>query len=216
MSRLVRALPIALLLTVASVCSSAPSVYLRVKAMGNDIQGGSTVRSMEREGTIECLSYDSGATCPREASGKLTGRRTYTPVTITKRIDCASVLLMKALTRNEVCECEFRFYTTLPSGEQAHMYQVTLTNAYISSIRQYVPPEGAEGPGLAEPVEEVSWVFGDIKWTYMDGGIEHQDTWSGDAAASSSPESTPGTTRPLPKPGITPRRPSLRNVTPGQ
>jgi type VI protein secretion system component Hcp len=27
-------------------------------------------------------------------------------------------------------------------------------------------------------METVSFVFGDITWTYTDGGVEHQDVWS--------------------------------------
>jgi type VI secretion system secreted protein Hcp len=144
----------------------------------------------------------------------LTGRRQYEPVVITKAIDRASVLLLKALTNNEVCECEFRFFRTGAGGDQ-HIYTVTLGNAYVSSIRQRVLEEdAAKGAAPAPVIEEASFGFDTITWTWVDGGIENSDSAHGEAAAGGAagagttqpaPVVKPGTLRPVPGRVIKPK-----------
>ena len=172
------------LCVLASVANAAPSVYLKLKANGNEILGGSPVASLGREGSIQCLSFSMGVSAPRTASGQLTGKRQYEPLVITKPLDRSSVLLLKALTGNEVCECEFRFFRPGQAGAEQHYYTVTLGNAYLSAVRQRVPEPGA---GV---VEEVEFTYEDITWTWVDGGLQHQDKVT-NLAASSGAASVP-------------------------
>ena len=43
----------------AGVAFAAQTVHLSLKANGSDIEGDSTISSMEREGTIECLTFEA-------------------------------------------------------------------------------------------------------------------------------------------------------------
>jgi type VI secretion system secreted protein Hcp len=194
--------------------SAGPSVYLRLKANGTDVPGDSPVASLGRADTIQCLAFNMGVTTPRAPSGLLTGRRQYEPVVITKAIDRSSVLLLRALTSNEVCECEFRFFRTGAGGDQ-HIYTVTLGDAYVSSIRQRVLEEdAAKGTAPAPVIEEVSFGFDTITWTWVDGGIENGDSVHGEAAAGGTggaantepaPVVKPGTLRSVPGRAIKPK-----------
>ena len=80
----------------------AMTVHLELYANDMKIDGDSTIISMDRENTIECLSFEDSVRTAREASsGMASGERSYEPVRITKRIDKSSPLLAKALCDNK-------------------------------------------------------------------------------------------------------------------
>ena len=61
----------------------AQSVHLFLKAAGNDVHGESTITSLDRENSIECLSFTDAVRTAREASsGMATGDRTYEPLVV--------------------------------------------------------------------------------------------------------------------------------------
>lgn len=159
----------------------AETVHLYLKANGTDIKGESTQVSLERADSIECLSFESAVVTAREAgSGMATGRRRYEPVKITKRIDKATPLLYKALAENQVIEGVFKFFRPNPTGDGTteQFYTVEIQKGRISEMSSKSPdvinPVSTNNP----PTEEISFVFHTITWTYTNGGITHQDTWS--------------------------------------
>ena len=160
----------------------AQTVHLKLKIGGNDTPGESSIASLGRADTIECSAFDYGVTLPRESSGKQTGRRIHDTVKVTKFIDKTTPLILKALCMNEVCELEFMFFqpNKTGAGDEEHFYTVKLANAYVAKLTQHSedPTLGGE---LAPPMtEHVEWVFQDIWWTYLDGGVEHHDSWKGE------------------------------------
>jgi len=159
----------------------AMTVHLSLKANGVDIQGNSTIMSMERENTIECLSFcDSVRTAREASSGMASGERTYEPILIRKRIDKSSPLLAKALCNNEVIEGTFKFFRPNPAGDGTteQFFTVKIEEGRVNSVVRVSPdvidPASANEP----PTEEVGFVFGKITWTYIPDGVEHVDHWS--------------------------------------
>jgi type VI secretion system secreted protein Hcp len=157
----------------------AETVHLYLKANGMDIQGESTQTTLGRENSIECLYFEHGIRTAREAaSGLATGRRTYDPIRIVKRIDKSSVLLAKALVQNQLVEGVFKFFRSSPTGDGTteQFYTIEFKQGRIASFEQITPetfePETAASPEL----EEVTFVFRTIIWRYTSGGIEHQDS----------------------------------------
>ena len=159
----------------------AQSVHLYLKAAGNDIEGESTILSLDRENSIECLSFVDAVRTAREASsGMATGDRTYEPLVIEKRIDKSSPLIAKALCNNEVIEATFNFFRPSPTGDGTteQFFTVKIAEARIAAIHRQSPNVIDPASAAAPPTETVSFVFGDITWTYTEGGVEHQDVWS--------------------------------------
>ncbi len=154
-------------------------VWIRGTTQG-EIRGDSTVTSMNREGTIEAFALEHTVMVPTEASGMATGRRSYSPIKITKSIDRSSPLLQQALCNNEELEVTIRFYRPSPSGDGTtqQFYTIQLSQSRISSIKTILPNTLNESTANAPPMEEVSFVFGTITWTFEEGGITHEDTWS--------------------------------------
>ena len=158
-------------------------VHLTLQIDGNDIEGDSTIASLDREGTIECESFFSELTTPREAaSGSLTGRRQHRPVTIVKRVDKTSPLMLKALCMNEpVSSAAFRFYGPDANGTEIHTYTVLLEKGYVSEVREEQWSDQPDQSQFSPLMERVSFVFQDITWTWVDGGATHKDSWAGEA-----------------------------------
>jgi type VI secretion system secreted protein Hcp len=160
----------------------AETVHLFLKANGADIKGDSSQTSLGRADSIECYYYEQNCKTARDAaSGGATGRRQYEPVMIRKSIDKATPLIWKALVNNEVIDGTFKFFRPNPVGDGTteQFYTVTIKQGRIANIKDFVPNTIEPASSTEPPMEEVSFVFGTINWTYTNGGITHEDSWSG-------------------------------------
>lgn len=142
--------------------------FLRLQIDGNDVEGECPIESMEREGTIDCQSFDHEMRVPYDpVSFAPAGRRIHGAVTIIKRTDKTSPLLYKALCEGEpVTEAQFRFFRPDPlTGQEEHYSTVLLENGLVVGIRRSYPN-----------LERVTFVYQGITWTYEDGGVTHHDS----------------------------------------
>ncbi len=158
----------------------AETVHLYLKANGADVHGESTQKSLSRENSIECVYFEQGVVTARESgSGMATGRRQYTPLLIRKRIDKSSPLIAKALTQNTVIEGKFKFFRPNPNGDGTteQFYTIEIKRGRVASHKQYVPDTIVPATSTEPPLEEITFVFHTISWTYTNGGVVHEDTW---------------------------------------
>lgn len=162
----------------SSLCALSDAlVYMYVKGeTQGDIHGDVTTAGHEE--AIMVLDLNRSIISPRDvASGLPTGKRQHKPVTITKRIDKSSPLLMRALADNEnLEEVMIKVYGNDRTGKLMHCYTILLENAHISSIKQYMNPPNLTSLS-GDHLEEVSFTYGKITWTYEDGGITSEDDW---------------------------------------
>jgi type VI secretion system secreted protein Hcp len=157
----------------------AETVHLFLTANGQEIKGESTQTSLGRADSIECTYYEQAASTPREAgTGMATGRRQYQPLIIRKRIDKASPLLIKAFCENQAIEGTFKFFRPNPSGDGTteQFYSVQISQGRIASCKQVLPDTTMPATSTEAPLEEITFVFHVISWTYTNGGVTHQDT----------------------------------------
>ncbi|MBL8602141.1 MAG: type VI secretion system tube protein Hcp [Myxococcales bacterium] len=159
----------------------AETVHLYLKANGTDINGESSQTSLGRENSIECVYYEQGVITAREAGSSLaTGRRQYNPLLIRKRIDKATPLIAKALVENTVIEGTFKFFRPNPTGDGTteQFFTVQIKQGRVASQKQFVPDTIVPATSTEPPLEEISFVFHTINWTYTNGGVTHEDTWN--------------------------------------
>jgi type VI secretion system secreted protein Hcp len=158
----------------------AMTVHLYLTANGTKIDGDSTILSLARENSIECLSFEDSVRTARErSSGMASGERTYEPIRIVKRIDKSSPLLAKALCNNEVIEATFKFFRPNPAGDgttEQH-FTVEVREGRVGSCTRVSPDVIDPASANAPPTEEVTFVFGWIRWCYEPDGVEHIDHW---------------------------------------
>ncbi len=158
----------------------AESIAANLKFNGEDIVGENTQISLGREGSVECLSFIDSVRTAREAgSGMATGRRTFEPIVIRKRIDKSSPLMARALCNNETVEGTFKFFRPAPSGDGTteHFFTVEIGEGRLASIRRVSPDTIDPASAKEPPTEEVAIVFHNITWTYESTGASHHDNW---------------------------------------
>lgn len=150
---------------------AALSAYLTVKGeKQGQIKGG--VLQKGRESSIAVIAINHEVVSPRDpASGLPTGKRTHKPLVITKELDKSSPLLYRALVTNEnLPQWDLKVFLPGAKGVETLAYTVKLTNASVASIRMLVGEDG-------KLVQEVSFTYQKIEWTWNDGGITAMDDW---------------------------------------
>ena len=156
------------------------NAYLTLKGQKQGSINGSVTRK-GHENSILVHSFSNEIIDPRDpASGLPTGKRQHEPVTIVKEVDQSSPKLWNALVDNEtLIAWELQFWSldaTLPD-EEKQIYAISLTNASIASMHQFM--DDNQTPALATlPLqEEISFTYQKIEWTWTDGGITATDDW---------------------------------------
>ena len=157
--------------------ASSAAVFLT--SNGVPIEGDVTLRGFEK--AIEVHYFQHLLSVELKTSGQSTGRRTHGPVMFRKHTDKSTPLIIKALVNNEAIAATFHFLRFDPnSGREESYFDVEVENARIVSVNEYNPDnESSSGqtPG-AQRMEEVGIAFNTIRWIYLDGGIQFEDTWN--------------------------------------
>jgi type VI secretion system secreted protein Hcp len=159
----------------------ADPVYLFLKVNGVTVEGDSTETSLGRQNSIECLYYRQGVALPTTSYGLTSGRRTYEPLVIRKRVDRSSPLLANALTGNRRVDGVFKFFRLSPSGDgtMEHYYTTEITQGRIVAVTQFVTDVEDPGKLPDQPFEEIAFVFNEIRWTWTISGVTSTDQVGG-------------------------------------
>jgi len=127
---------------------------------------------------IRCVSFEYSIKSPRDvATGQSSGKRQHGSIRIVKEWGASSPMFHNALTGNEaLTSVEFQFTRVDQRTGSEVIYQtITLTNATVAEIRQYIAPristEGAKLPaGTSSPgMEEITLSFDQILMANVDG-----------------------------------------------
>ncbi len=131
-----------------------------------------------REGTILCQAYDHQIDIPRDTqSGLPVGKRVHGPLTITKVFDKASPKLAQALTSGEQLEVELKWYRIDATGIEEHYFTIKLEDAIVVGMKAWTPNcLDATKEGFSH-MEDVSYTYTKIIWTWEPDGIETEDSW---------------------------------------
>jgi type VI secretion system secreted protein Hcp len=80
---------------------------------------------------------------------------------------------------NQVIEATFKFFRPNPTGDGTteQFYTVAFKQGRISSQKQIVPDTMVPATSTDPALEEITFVFHTIAWTYTNGGVTHEDTW---------------------------------------
>jgi len=144
---------------------------------GNISQGASTMKG--REDTILCQGLEHEVSIPRDLqTGQPTGKRVHRALTITKVYDKTSPKLYQALVTGErMSDVTFKFYRITPAGAEEHYFTTKLENAIIVSIKPWVPNCLDPARERFTHMEDISFTYRKIIWTWEVDGIEAEDDW---------------------------------------
>lgn len=157
--------------------ATAGVVHIEMKITGQKtgvFKGDSPEKGHESE--ILVSSYQFEVISPRDpASGLPTGRRSYQPVHVTKEMNQSSPQLLNAVATNEnLKSVVIDFWVTSRTGKEVNYYRVTLTDASISSIKQF-------SAGLTVN-EDIGFTFRKVEQESLTGKTTFTDDWSQAAA----------------------------------
>ncbi|HUV51581.1 MAG TPA: Hcp family type VI secretion system effector [Dehalococcoidia bacterium] len=154
-------------------------IYMTMEGMTQGVIEGPCMLP-GREGAMLVYKFSHDLKVPFDSkSGLPTAKRTHSPLTITKVFDKASPKLYQALNNGERFKyVTFEFYRLNANGNDEHYFTIGLEDAVIVSIKPYVLSE-ADGSTeiLNGHMEELSFTYKKIVWTYEPEGIQTEDVW---------------------------------------
>jgi len=117
--------------------------------------------------SIEVLGFSHGMTQAATGHGRanapeVRGRCELRNFSIVKAVDKSTPLLAKHLCENRLVK-EVKLELCRASGNKEKYLEYTLSNVVVSSISASKGSQGGEGL----PLEEVSFSYGKITWTYF-------------------------------------------------
>jgi type VI secretion system secreted protein Hcp len=141
------------------------------------IEGSCDMRG--REGTILVEQFDHQVTIPSDPqSGLPTGKRVHKPFKICKYFDKASPKIYQALVTGErMSQVQIKWYRINPGGEEEHYFTHTLEDAIIIDVSPYMPNCLEAAKEQFQHMENVSFTYRKIIWTWVPDGIESEDDW---------------------------------------
>lgn len=138
-----------------------------------------SVKVKGHEGKILIQAVDHTITIPESPqTGLPTGKRIHRPMTVTKEIDKSSPKLFQALTSGEQLKTvSLEYYRISPKGTEEKYYTVNLSNAIMTNIRSWTPNCLTPSNQQIGHMEDVSFTYEKISWTFEPDGIEAEDSW---------------------------------------
>jgi type VI secretion system secreted protein Hcp len=116
---------------------------------------------------------------PRDVhTGLPTGQRIHKPLTVTKHKDQATPKLFKACCTGEQAEVVLDHYRIKPDGTEEKYFTIKLENAIVVNLKEFTPLTFLVDNKPYHDMEEVSFTYSKITWTYNDGNIEYLDDWT--------------------------------------
>jgi type VI secretion system secreted protein Hcp len=101
----------------------------------------------------------------------------YTPIYITKTVEMSSPLLFQAMNTHELLQVTIRFWRPSQTGQEVQYFTIELLDAYINSIHMYIKDNKNPDYMQYPMMEEISFVYSRITFTYEDGGITAEGDW---------------------------------------
>jgi len=132
-----------------------------------------------REGTFLVEGMTHEINIPRDPqTGLATGKRIHGPLTITKVYDKSSPKLYQALVTGEhMKNVTVKWYRISPAGAEEHYFTHVLEDAIIVSVKPWMPNCLDPKTESFTHMEDVSFTYKKIKWTWEVDGIEAEDSW---------------------------------------
>lgn len=145
---------------------------------GGEIKG--SVQIADREGTIEIMEFHHDVHIPTDPhTGRLTGVRMHSPVTLVKAYDASSPYLYKACCEGQTLkQVEVKWYAIDETGTEKEYFVHKLEDVKVSSVKALMPNTKDPTKDRYTHLEEVSLVYGKITWLYVDGSLEYTDAWT--------------------------------------
>jgi type VI secretion system secreted protein Hcp len=132
-----------------------------------------------REGAILVQSLEHDISIPHDIqTGLAKGLRVHGKLTIRKEFDKSSPKLYQALCKGEhLRSVKLLFSRIAKTGTEEHYYTIKLEDAIVAGIKSHFPDQQDKQNGTFGHMEDVSFTYRRIIWTWEPDGIESDDDW---------------------------------------
>jgi type VI secretion system secreted protein Hcp len=140
------------------------NIYLYIKGEKQGVFAGE-----ERDGSIECMYFEHMLTAPRDPSSGVANRNVkHSTIVLRKQVDSTSPMFLQAMESAEVLESvTLKFVQTVtPAGMPPAIYFVRLTNASISTFKQFFSDTPSVRYMGWHLLEEISLYYQKIEWGF--------------------------------------------------
>ena len=145
---------------------------------GANIEGSVTVQGRER--SIEVIGFSHGLNLPVDSSsGKITGTRTHSSMSIEKEFDASSPYLYKAVSKGQTLQsAELKWYKINDAGQERVYFIMFLEGVKITGVNPGMTNTKLSETSSLNHTEAVSIMYNRITWHYTDGNIRYTDSWN--------------------------------------
>lgn len=153
---------------------SNPAYLWLVDENGSPVVGNSLVSG--RLGAIELRSVNHNVNIPTDQyTGRLTGTRVHSPITLQKEFDKTTPLLYRALCQGATFQsATIKMYQITEAGNEVEYFNIILENVKVVAITPNLYPGGQTGTHF----ENLQLRYESITWKCCDGNILYKDTWN--------------------------------------
>jgi type VI secretion system secreted protein Hcp len=152
--------------------------YMKVSGKTQGDIKGDCPQGGDKKDTVLVYAQDHLVEIPKDThTGLPTGQRIHHHFTITKHKDKSSPKLFQACCTGEQLTVELLFFRIKDTGEEENYFKIKMEEAIIVSQREYTPLTFIPENKPYHDMEDVSYTYSKITWTYTDGNIEFKDDW---------------------------------------
>jgi type VI secretion system secreted protein Hcp len=156
----------------------ALTAYLKVTGASQGEIKGDCPQGGDKKDKVLVYGVDHAVEIPRDThTGLPTGQRIHKPLVITKHKDLSSPKLFKACCTGENVELELDFYRIKPDGTEEKYFTIKVEEGTLVDMREYTPLTFLPENKPYHDMEDVSFTYSKITWTYNDGNVEYTDDW---------------------------------------
>ncbi|WP_031482701.1 Hcp family type VI secretion system effector [Maridesulfovibrio frigidus] len=152
--------------------------YMKVTGKTQGQIKGDCTQAGDKKDTMLIYAVEHNVEIPKDThTGLPTGQRIHRPFTVTKHIDNASPKLAQACCKGEQLTVEIDHYRIDPTGIEKKYYTIKMEEAIIVNHHAYKPVTFLPDNKPYHDMEDISFTYSKITWTYADGNIEYTDDW---------------------------------------
>ncbi|MRS13464.1 type VI secretion system tube protein Hcp [Enterobacteriaceae bacterium RIT691] len=135
----------------------------------------------KRLGSTELKSFHHSIWIPTDHNtGKLTGTRLHSPITLEKEMDRISPYLARAVCQGKIFkQALIKMYKINDAGIEYEYYNIQIDNVKVTRVSPVLFPLGVASAHL----EEIELRYESISWKYVEGNIISKDSWNERASA---------------------------------
>ncbi|MDR1870658.1 MAG: type VI secretion system tube protein Hcp [Deltaproteobacteria bacterium] len=156
----------------------ALTAYMGVSGASQGDIKGDCPQGGDKKDKIILYGIDHSVEIPKDThTGLPTGQRIHKPLTVTKHKDQASPKLFKACCTGETATVTIDNYRIKPDGTEEKYFTIKLEDAIVVEIKERTPLTFLPENKPFYDMEDISFTYSKITWTYNDGNIEYVDDW---------------------------------------